>query len=177
MILKKKLKKLEEELKDSFTRWHHLKENGGSDPFWEDGTNMNLVRNHIFHHKQEIKNICDKEGIPLPNVYSKDTPPKVDEKYMARAEEITVKAKESLVLYENDANHIKIKNAIGITNKEKAQIAQNILGYVDNLKKAIAENDLVTMRRHCHPEGYLKSFQEFVAQLTEEDFEGQLSLF
>lgn len=28
--------------------WNHINENGCNDPFWPDGCNMNLTRNHII---------------------------------------------------------------------------------------------------------------------------------
>ena len=41
------------ELEKSYACWDHLKEYGGSDPFWPDGVSMNLVRNHIIYVKAE----------------------------------------------------------------------------------------------------------------------------
>lgn len=31
-------------------RWKHILKYGASDPFWPDGTNMNLIRNHIIYY-------------------------------------------------------------------------------------------------------------------------------
>lgn len=42
------------ELAESFAQWENLKEHGGSDPFYADGTNMNLVRNHIMYYKNRM---------------------------------------------------------------------------------------------------------------------------
>ena len=33
------------QIRESLERWNHLNEHGGSDPFYSDGLNMNLVRN------------------------------------------------------------------------------------------------------------------------------------
>lgn len=70
----KKLDALVKELEESFFRWKHLKKHGGSDPTWEDGGNMNLVRNHIFYTKAQIKELCEDEGLELPEVYYKKVP-------------------------------------------------------------------------------------------------------
>lgn len=43
------------ELKSEFDRWAHIKEFGTSDPFWSDGVNLNLVRNHILYYKKMIE--------------------------------------------------------------------------------------------------------------------------
>lgn len=49
---------------------------------------------------------------------------------------------------------------------------RNILGYETALRTAIAEDDLITMRRYENPESYLKSFEqaaEAVRQLEPEE--------
>ena len=43
--------KLGKELRGSYECWNHILQNGAGDPFWEDGANMNLVRNHIIYYK------------------------------------------------------------------------------------------------------------------------------
>ena len=52
--------KLGKELRDSYERWNHILQNGAGDPFWKDGANMNLVRNHIIHYKRQ----CEAELLP-----------------------------------------------------------------------------------------------------------------
>lgn len=39
----------------SFSEWEHMRTKGCSDPFWPDGTNMNLVRNHIINGKRRLE--------------------------------------------------------------------------------------------------------------------------
>lgn len=51
MSKKKEKEDFSAELVKSFERWEHLKEYGGSDPFYSDGVNMNLVRNHIVERR------------------------------------------------------------------------------------------------------------------------------
>src|SRR5699024_8454707 len=99
-----KLDELITSLEDRFDRWEHLKEYGGQDPFWEDGCNMNIVRNHILYYKGEIKELCEEEKLELPEIYQKETPPEVNNKYMARADEIRKGAKKSLRIYSYDEN-------------------------------------------------------------------------
>lgn len=55
-----KAEKLGKELRDSYERWNHILQNGVGDPFWEDGANMNLVRNHIIYYKRQ----CEAELLP-----------------------------------------------------------------------------------------------------------------
>lgn len=68
---------------DEVENWKHINEKGCNDPFWQDGCNMNLVRNHIIYYKREISRICEAEGLTLPDEYYIPTPPEVDNNYMA----------------------------------------------------------------------------------------------
>ena len=80
---KSDLKSYREALLERVERWKYINENGCTDPQWADGSNMNLVRNHIIYYKKHINEICSKEGIPLPEEYYIPTPPLVDNNYMA----------------------------------------------------------------------------------------------
>ena len=51
---------------DSVRRWKHLKENGGSDTFYPDGVNLNLLRNHLIYYKGKIREFCAEKGVDLP---------------------------------------------------------------------------------------------------------------
>lgn len=67
--------------------WKHTNEHGCGDPFWADGGNMNLTRNHIIYDKRMIVQICEKNNLYLPEEYYLPTPPEVDEYYMATLNE------------------------------------------------------------------------------------------
>ena len=56
-----KMKELAGKLEERYERWDDLKINGGNDPFWEDGVNMYLVRNHIIYYKKKCWS-CVKIG-------------------------------------------------------------------------------------------------------------------
>lgn len=56
-MISKKLKRLEEELINSYARYEHILLYGAGDPFWPDGTNLYLVRNHIIYYKQKMKEL------------------------------------------------------------------------------------------------------------------------
>lgn len=80
------LRKYEEaraELRRSFARYKEIIEHGTSDPFWPDGVNANLVRNHIIFYKGKLKEMNYRFGLPLPEEYSIPTPDVVDPNYMA----------------------------------------------------------------------------------------------
>lgn len=63
--------------------WEHINENGCNDPFWADGLNMNLTRNHILSYRNDIANCCEKHNLSLPEEYFLKVPPEVDDYYMA----------------------------------------------------------------------------------------------
>ena len=48
---------LAEVIRESHEQWKRLWKNGGSDPFWSDGVNLNLVRNHIIYGRR----LCEEE--------------------------------------------------------------------------------------------------------------------
>lgn len=63
--------------------WQEINQHGCNDPYWPDGSNMYLVRNHIIYYKRLIREIALEHGIPLPDAYYIPTPPEVDMNYMA----------------------------------------------------------------------------------------------
>lgn len=63
--------------------WKDINQNGCSDPFWSDGCNMNLTRNHIIYEQEQIRKICEENQITLSEEYYLSIPPEVDMNYMA----------------------------------------------------------------------------------------------
>lgn len=78
-----KLKELCADIIRERTHWKHINEYGCNDPFWTDGCNMNLTRNHILSYRNEIANCCEEHNLPLPEEYFLKVPPEVDDYYMA----------------------------------------------------------------------------------------------
>lgn len=149
------------ELEESYEQWEYLKEHGGSDPSYADGTNMNLVRNHIIYHKHKLMEQYGTDYEKYPEAFYRELPPKVDENYMARTGEIRDRAAEVLEVYISDSNFLYIfKNKDMLTKKEAQKISlYNVLGYASGLARAIKDGDLITMRRHAGiPDNYLEAF-------------------
>lgn len=155
------------ELTERFTCWDNIRKNGCGDPFWPDGVNMNLVRNHIIYYKQKIEE-NDSEG-NYPAIYFRETPPKVKDSYMARADEIRENAKKVLSLFAQDESLKLIKRKLlSMDPKFLEQVsAQNIVSYETNLKAAIEKDDLVSMRRYEHYGSYLNSIQNCADKIRE----------
>ena len=90
-----------EEMRKSIERWKDINKNGCNDPFWTDGSNMNLVRNHIIYYKHMIYEICKENQISLPDEYYFSIPPEVNNHYMANR-----KQKERVKRLESTGNHL-----------------------------------------------------------------------
>lgn len=191
MAKRKETENFAEELVKSFEHWEQLREYGGSDPFYADGTNMNLVRNHIMYYKQKIMEQYGSDYEKYPEIFYRETPPEVRDSYMARSGEIKDGAAQALEYYISDPNFFfLLANKDMLTEKEAKQISlHNVLGYASGLARAIKDGDLITMRRHAgRPEGYLESFAQCAARMMKIIEEkkkepeqvqgnGQLSLF
>lgn len=137
-----------EELEKAYAQWESLYKQGGSDPFYPDGVNLNLVRNHILYFKRQIE-----ETQPLyknTEVYRRELPPQVEDGYMARAEEIRAHAKDALASYKADPYYqylLHHREELDDAGLKKTSI-RAVLNYAHSLETAIQEDDLVTMRRH-----------------------------
>lgn len=81
------------ELERDIARWHEIYRNGCSDPFWPDGVNLDLKRNHIIHDLRIISELEQKpvqvsffDAVPGEAVDWKNDPripPRVPQDYMA----------------------------------------------------------------------------------------------
>jgi hypothetical protein len=127
---KKKQEDYPAELQKSFERWEHLRVDGGSDPGYADGSNMNLVRNHILIGKRKIEETMTPEE--YPKVYYRETPPEMERDYMARPDEIRENAKKSLEIYKADPEYQFICGRLErLTPKQKKETyIHAVIGYV-----------------------------------------------
>lgn len=53
------------DIQRELAHWHFLRDHGGQDPFWPDGVNMNLTRNHIIYARRQIVEICEENDWAL----------------------------------------------------------------------------------------------------------------
>ena len=188
---KKEKENLTEELTKWFERWEHLKEYGGSDPFYADGGSLNNARGHIIYYKSKMVEEYGRNYEKYPEIFYREVPPEVKDSYMARAGEIKDGAAQALEYYLSDPNfHYLLANKDMLTEKEAKQISlYNVLGYASGLARAIKDGDLIAMRRHAgRPEGYLESFAQCATRMMniindrkkepgQVQGDGQLSLF
>ena len=154
-------------LEKDFERWDYLYEHGGRDPGYADGVGLNLVRRHIIHDR---RNLVDNPTLfGFPECYYRKVPPEVDPGYMARADEIRTAAKASLEAYRADPSYLfVVGHRDEIPEKMRCKMyIDAVLGYAAGLERAIAEDDLVAMRRHEDPDSYLPSFESCARRMRD----------
>ena len=147
-------------LENEYARWDEVFTKGGSDPFWTDGVSLSLIRNQILYCKEQLAK-QENSLFGLPDVYYRETPPEVDPNYMARPDEIRVKARKSMEIIDADENlkFIREQSASLSERQIKQWCIPAIINYAENLRRAIAADDLIIMRRYEHPDSYLESFE------------------
>lgn len=102
----KKIKQLSEYIESEIQHWKDIKEHGCNDPFWCDGCNMNLIRNHILYSKKQISDICIENKIEIPDIMGVPTPPEVSNAYMA---DLKCDRAKKFKLYRQNVSHNKVE--------------------------------------------------------------------
>lgn len=156
-------------LENSYERWEHIYKHGCYDPFFEDGVNLNLVRNHIIHYKEMLEK--ESSLFAMPDAYYREIPPKVDSKYIARSDEIRANAIMSMQRIDEDNNLKYVReHSCDLTEKQRSQLCvPAVIGYADTLRKAIADGDVLTMRRYERCDHYLEAFRSLAEKMGSAD--------
>lgn len=155
------------ELTKLHAEWEDCYANGGTDLTWYDGFRLNHLRRRILSCKKEIEEKHAPDDYPVP--YYHEVPPQVPNEYMARADEIRRKAKESVSLYLQDENYLYLWEMVSsIPPKEAKRLCiKNVIGYVSRLELAIINDNLVTMRQHGKADPYLSAFSSCAEKVRE----------
>lgn len=165
------------ELEKSFQLWDKLYTKGGSDPFWSDGSNLNLVRGHIIGYKEQLAERGDSL-LGQPDIYYRETPPEVDKDYMARPDEIRENARKAMERIDADENlkFVREQSASLSEQQKKRWCIPAIINYAENLRYAIAEDDLIIMRRYENPDRYLESFETAARKIKNSEIDQNFSV-
>ena len=153
-----------EELEKAYAQWESLYKQGGSDPFYADGVNLNLVRNHILYFKRQIE-----ETQPLyknTELFQRELPPQVEDGY-------ALASYKADPYYQYLLHHWEELDDAGL----KKTSIRAVLNYAHSLETAIQEDDLVTMRRHERAERYLDSFRACAEKVRDVLENQELNLF
>ncbi len=155
-------------LESSYAEWDKLFTEGCSDPIWSDGVNLEIVRNHIIYCKKQL---AEQENslFGLPDIYYRELPPVVDHNYMARPDEIRENARKAMEIIDADENLKFVREqSASLSEKQLTQwCIPAIINYADDLRRAIAEDDLISMRRYKNPKGYLESFESAALKIRD----------
>ena len=161
------------QLNERYARWEYLYQNGGSDPFYPDGENLNLVRNHIIYFKrqlEELQNQQREEQISLfesdPVTDTRPLPPKVDDGYMARSEQIRSDGLQTLRLLQADPDAQYVLHPPRISEAAAKKMSLSAyLHYYHTLKHGLETDNLVDVRRYRNAEYWLECFREKAAEI------------
>lgn len=73
------------QIRYAYKHWKNMYLNGGSDPFWCDGVNLNLVRGHIQYYRGKIEELLGDAFHLYPDEYFWCDLPELDNNYMGKA--------------------------------------------------------------------------------------------
>ena len=148
------------ELENNYARWDKVFTEGGSDPFWADGVSLSLIRSQILYCKEQLAK-QENSLFGLPEIYYREIPPEVDSYYMARPDEIRENARKAMEIIDADENLTFVREQFpSLSEQQRKQwCIPAIINYAENLRRAIAADDLIIMRRYEHPDSYLESFE------------------
>ena len=155
------------ELERDYARWEQVYMAGSKDPFWPDGVNANLCRNHILSGKKRIRELYpDAE---MPGIYYRPLPQKLPAEYMARKEELRSAALRSYTRYISDEIFCFIRNHVERIPETDALrgILDALLARADVLKDAVLSGDYVAMRRYADAGSLLASLKSGAERLRD----------
>lgn len=174
--------RLEKTLIEEHERWQELYKHGGADPHWPDGTNLNLVRNHILWSREKMEE--ELEPGQFPKCYFWEVPPKVPADYMADADGIRRDARKTLETVTKHPDFAYLEDyqySHSMTDKRQKKLAP--VSYVRWLSNALENDDLVYARRYRDPARLLEQIHASRKELEEMEEKkrvlpmGQLSIF
>ena len=159
------------ELQALHDEWNQVFECGGTDLNCSDGFELNHLRKRIMAQRRRIASCLMEKDYPAS--YELGIPNPVGNQYMARREEIQAAAKKTLQIYkENKDYQWLVENSPLLSENERKKTGiYYALGYVEQLEKALEQDDCVLMRTHEVPEHYveiLRNCHERVVQIMAE---------
>lgn len=132
------LKKLRKLALRELENWEFVKEHGGQDPFWADGYNLNLIRNHIIGYNRDI---CEADYTPVQyDLFGGSKPMESD---------LCVPVpKEMPMDYMANASKIRTDAVLMLDQLSKGRDSERIEKLYRALEDAVRRRDLVDMRRY-----------------------------
>lgn len=158
-------------LQKSQKQWQDIYENGTHDPFYEDGMNLELVRNHIIFYRGKIRQLCEESGLPLPKEYYDELPPEVPRKFMARQEEIRKNGANALAELNSNEDYQYLQEIRGkLDEKTRNDFhVESVCCYVPALMRALEDDDLVEVRRYEYYNVFLDRIKDCANKIRSAD--------
>lgn len=81
------VEQIQANIDERFRAWDKIAQNGCSDPFWPDGVNLNLIRNHIIYyygllHERQAGQVQISLFDQPASTQERPIPPEVPDNYM-----------------------------------------------------------------------------------------------
>lgn len=131
--------------------WEKVWKYGDRDKMWPDGVTLNRIREELIKMKGEEEN---DENMSIPEVVSND--------YMANADKIREDTEYAIKKYLQNEDYqylCQMKSRLTEQQREKSKIML-ILGKIENLIRAMEEDDLVIMREYGEEGMFLNRITE-----------------
>ncbi len=127
-----------------------------------------MIRSQILYCKEQLAK-QENSLFGLPEAYYRETPPEVDPNYMARPDEIRENARKAMKIINADENLKFVREqAPSLSEVQLKQFCiAAIINYAENLRRAIAADDLIIMRRYEHLDNYLESFESAAIRIRD----------
>lgn len=65
------------QIRASRERWNEIRQKGTRDPFWRDGSSMNMVREQIISGQEQLLELCKTQKLKSCPVEAKQKPPRI----------------------------------------------------------------------------------------------------
>lgn len=156
IIPEDELIRLESACETEHSHWNALYKNGCSDPFYADGVNLMLTRNHIIYYKRKISELCAEYGLEKPSVLYRPLPPKVSQDYVAGKSEIKRKATAFLDEIDSSPEYAELlerRKRISPNQAEQTGL-EALLASISNFRDAVSRDEYLTMRNMLRSQDY-----------------------
>ena len=139
-----------------YMKYEGVKEKGSNSPTWTDGQELNHIRDSIVYLKKQMESLNF-----FPEIYYKETPAQVPQRYMLNADVIRKKAKETLQTCKSSEDYKFIFSHGGLLSEQQRGwiCLDGIVNDILRMERMIRIDNLVKMKKYSDATKYLKGFK------------------
>lgn len=139
-----------------YMKYEEVREKGSYSPIWTDGQELNHIRDSIIYLKKKMESLEF-----YPEIYYKETPAQVPQRYMVNAEGIRKAAKETLqACKESEDYQFIFCNGAFLSEQQRGWIClDGIINDILRMERMIRIDNLVEMKKYSDSAKYLKGFK------------------